>query len=142
VYAEIMRDLGRQRAWAVHGTVPDGSGMDEVSILGPTRIVSLSGGQITETLESIPLPVPLLEDLKGGDAKTNAAILEGIYEAREDWEKLIAALEILAASDAQVERKVSLLRKIAFVAAERLRALDRALDAQARALKEDPSLAD
>ncbi len=71
-----------------------------------------------------------------------AAILEGIYEAREDWEKLIAALEILAASDAQVERKVSLLRKIAFVAAERLRALDRALDAQARALKEDPSLAD
>jgi tetratricopeptide (TPR) repeat protein len=71
-----------------------------------------------------------------------AAILEGIYEAREDWEKLIAALEILAASDSQVERKVSLLRKIAFVAAERLRALDRALDAQARALKEDPSLAD
>jgi tetratricopeptide (TPR) repeat protein len=71
-----------------------------------------------------------------------AAILEGIYEAREDWEKLIGALEILAASDAQVERKVSLLRKIAFVASERLHALDRALDAQARALTEDPSLAD
>lgn len=71
-----------------------------------------------------------------------AAILEGIYEAREDWEKLIGALEILAAGDAETERKVALLRKIAFVAAERLRALDRALDAQARALKEDPSLAD
>ncbi len=30
-----------------------------------------------------------------------AAILEGIYEARGDWEKLIDVLEILAASDAR-----------------------------------------
>ena len=37
-----------------------------------------------------------------------AAILEGIYEAREDWEKLIGALEILAVTDGQVERRVSL----------------------------------
>jgi tetratricopeptide (TPR) repeat protein len=71
-----------------------------------------------------------------------AAILEGIYEAREDWSKLIEALEILAESDAQVERRVGLLRKIAYVAAERLEALDRALDAQARALTEDPSFAE
>jgi anthranilate phosphoribosyltransferase len=78
VYAEIMRELGRQRAWAVHGTVPGGSGMDEVSILGPTRIVSLSEGRITETTESLPLPVPALEELKGGNAQVNAAIIEGI----------------------------------------------------------------
>src|SRR5450432_4215507 len=68
-----------------------------------------------------------------------AAILETIYEARGDWEKLIGALEILAVSDAQVERRVSLLRKIAATAANQLGSLDRALDAQARALKEDPS---
>lgn len=71
-----------------------------------------------------------------------ASILEAIYEVREDWEKLIGALEILAAADSEQERRVSLLRKIAFVAANQLGALDRAMDAQARALKEDPSLAD
>lgn len=68
-----------------------------------------------------------------------AAILETIYETRGDWEKLIGALEILAVSDAQVERRVYLLRKIAATAANQLGSLDRALNAQARALKEDPS---
>jgi len=71
-----------------------------------------------------------------------AAILETIYETRGDWEKLISALEILAVSDAQVERRVTLLRKIAATAANQLGSLDRALNAQARALKEDPSLGD
>ena len=68
-----------------------------------------------------------------------AAILETIYETRGDWEKLIGALEILAVSDAEVERRVFLLRKIAAVSANQLGSLDRALTAQARALKEDPS---
>ncbi len=68
-----------------------------------------------------------------------AAILETIYETRGDWEKLIGALEILAVSDSQVERRVFLLRKIAATSANQLGSLDRALDAQARALKEDPS---
>src|SRR6478736_1248054 len=68
-----------------------------------------------------------------------AAILEAIYETRGDWEKLIGTLEILAASDSQVERRVFLLRKIAATSANQLGSLDRALDAQARALKEDPA---
>ena len=71
-----------------------------------------------------------------------AAILETIYEAREDWEKLVGALEILAVADPEPERRVALLRKIASVAANQLSALDRAIDAQARALKQDPALAD
>jgi len=41
--------------------------------------------------------------------------------------------------DAEVERRVYLLRKIAATAANQLGSLDRALSAQARALKEDPS---
>ncbi len=71
-----------------------------------------------------------------------AAILETIYEARGDWEKLIGALEILALSDSQLDRRVYLLRKIAATAGTELGSLDRALDAQARALKEDPSQAE
>jgi tetratricopeptide (TPR) repeat protein len=81
----------------------------------------------------------LKSDSLSGEA---AAILETIYETRGDWEKLIGALEILAVSDAQLERRVYLLRKIAATAANQLGSLDRALDAQARALKEDPSQGD
>ncbi|MBN1609972.1 MAG: tetratricopeptide repeat protein [Polyangiaceae bacterium] len=68
-----------------------------------------------------------------------AATLEAIYEAREEWERLVNALEILASSDAESSRRAELLRKIAGIAANRLHALDRAIDAQARALQEDPS---
>lgn len=78
VYAEILRELGRNKAWVVHGTVPDSPGMDEVSTLGPTHIAALNNGTITETTESVPLPFPALEDLRGGNAQVNAAIIEGI----------------------------------------------------------------
>ncbi len=78
VYAEIMKELGRRAAWAVHGSVPDSTGMDEVSILGPTRVAALRAGEITETDEHPVFPPATLEDLKGGDAATNAAIVEGI----------------------------------------------------------------
>ncbi len=68
-----------------------------------------------------------------------ASILQEIYEARAEWEKLIRALEILAAAEGETSRRVSLLRKIARVAGENVGDLGRAFDAQSRALKEDPS---
>jgi tetratricopeptide (TPR) repeat protein len=68
-----------------------------------------------------------------------AAILENIYEARGDWDKLIAALEILAASSEEGPRKVALLRKIGMTAAIQLGQVDPALDALARAVREDPA---
>jgi tetratricopeptide (TPR) repeat protein len=71
-----------------------------------------------------------------------AAILEAIYEVREDWGKLIRALEILVAAEGECERRVALLRKISMTAASQLEDLEAAIDAQARALKEDPSLPD
>ncbi len=71
-----------------------------------------------------------------------AGILEEIYEGRGDWEKLIQALEILASAENDVAGRVGLLRKVARTAAENLADLGRAFDAQARALKDDPSNAD
>ncbi len=68
-----------------------------------------------------------------------AAILENIYESRGDWDKLIAALEILAAASEDGPRKVALLRKIGMTAAMQLGQTDPALDALARAVREDPS---
>jgi tetratricopeptide (TPR) repeat protein len=68
-----------------------------------------------------------------------AAILESIYETRGDWDKLIAALEILAAGADDGPRKVALLRKIGSTAALQLGQVDPAMDALARAVREDPS---
>jgi len=71
-----------------------------------------------------------------------AAILQEIYESRGDWEKLVQSLEILAAAEGNVNARVNLLRKVARVAAENIESLDRAFEAQSRALRDDPSNAD
>ncbi len=71
-----------------------------------------------------------------------AAILDPIYEARGDWEKLVGVLEVLAAGQADGAARVDILRRIARTAAGQLNDLPRALDAQARALKEDPANAE
>lgn len=81
MYAEILHELGRIKAWAVHGTTADGAGMDELSTLGPTHLAQLAFGKITEsTLDPATLSFApaAIADLKGGDATTNAAILTGI----------------------------------------------------------------
>jgi anthranilate phosphoribosyltransferase len=81
MYAEILHELGRVKAWAVHGTTEDGSGMDEISTLGPTKIAQVEFGKFSEMVlqpGDLNLGPATLEDLKGGDAKENAAILTGI----------------------------------------------------------------
>lgn len=77
IYAETFRLLGRQSAWAVHGRAGE-AGIDEVSTIGPTRILSLSDGVITEALldhEKLNLSPSSLEVLKGGDAAENARLI-------------------------------------------------------------------
>ncbi len=37
-YALALARLGRKRAWVVHGEVPNGSGMDEISTIGETAV--------------------------------------------------------------------------------------------------------
>jgi tetratricopeptide (TPR) repeat protein len=71
-----------------------------------------------------------------------AAILESIYEARGDWEKLIGALEILAASSDETDRRVELFRKIGGTAATQVGRPDLAIEALARAVQTDPSNTD
>lgn len=77
--AEVLRDLGHERAWVVHGA----GGMDEVSTLGPTQVAELKDGSIT-TFEVTPaeagLPTGKLEDLVGGDRDHNAAVLRAMLE--------------------------------------------------------------
>lgn len=87
VFAEILVRLGRKRAWVVHGTTADGAAMDELSTLGPTLVCKVQPGGILgrETLlpEELGLEPAVLEDLRGGEAGENAAILTGILDGSE-----------------------------------------------------------
>jgi anthranilate phosphoribosyltransferase len=80
-FAEIFRQLGRRCAWAVHGETADGRGIDEMSTLGPTHVARVEAGRIDEDVLPRPgrFPPPeSIHQLAGGDAATNAEILESI----------------------------------------------------------------
>jgi len=84
-YAEVLRHLGRKRAWLVHGYVDaeKSAGMDEISIMGPTEVVEVDGNEIKTTLiepERYGFKKAHLEDLRGGDARTNAEIIESLLK--------------------------------------------------------------
>ena len=77
--AKVLRDLGHERAWVIHGA----GGLDEVSTLGPTQVAELKDGEVT-TFEVSPddagLPATSLDKLVGGDRDHNAAKLRGLLE--------------------------------------------------------------
>lgn len=68
-----------------------------------------------------------------------AQILDPIYEARADWNRLIGVLEVLAQHQSDDVERVEILRRISRTASSQLNDLDRAFDAQARALQQDPA---
>jgi len=91
-FAEILQRLGRESAWAVHGTTADGRCVDEVSLMGSTRICKAGIYQDLRDEEVDPsdfgMKPAAVEDLQGGDAVVNAAILEAILSGKERGPKL------------------------------------------------------
>lgn len=77
-YAETLRALGRERAWAVHG-----DGMDELATTGPSEVyeVTPSGTRRFDVdATALGIAPAWLEDLRGGDGAGNAQILTGILD--------------------------------------------------------------
>jgi anthranilate phosphoribosyltransferase len=87
VFADILQRLGRDSAWVVNGGTADGRSVDEVSLMGPTRICKSGNYQDLEDEEICPedfgLVVASVDDLQGGDARENAVILENILSGKE-----------------------------------------------------------
>lgn len=85
-YAETLALLGRARAWAVHG-----SGMDEISLTGPSAVCEVADGLVRE-LSIDPALLGLapcaLDDLRGGDRAENARILTAILDGSERGPRL------------------------------------------------------
>jgi anthranilate phosphoribosyltransferase len=80
-YAEALAALDRARAWAVHG-----SGMDELSLAGPTEVREVTAGVIREfTVDAAEFGLERcdLHALRGGDRIENARILLGILDGSE-----------------------------------------------------------
>jgi anthranilate phosphoribosyltransferase len=80
--AETMLRLDTRHALVVHGQDESGCGLDEISISGPTQIAEVHHGRIsiqTVTPEQFGLARAPLAALRGGDARTNAAILRTIF---------------------------------------------------------------
>lgn len=107
--AEVLRLLGSERVWVVHGPAPSGAGgLDELSIAGATRVTELRQGEIRD-FEVIPEEAGLqrgrLEELRGGDAAHNAArllaILSGERGAQREAVLLNAAAALVVAGLAE-----------------------------------------
>jgi anthranilate phosphoribosyltransferase len=90
-FAEILQRLGRESAWAVHGTTGDGRSVDELSLMGSTRICKAGLYQDLEDEEVRPRDFGMkhaeVEELQGGDAGVNATILEAILSGKDTGPK-------------------------------------------------------
>ena len=81
VFADVLRRLGRERAWVVHGVNDSGEGMDDISTSGVTTLAELLNGKVLSGLIDprwLNIPAAPLDEIRGGDAAENAGYLEGI----------------------------------------------------------------
>ncbi|HEY1736277.1 MAG TPA: anthranilate phosphoribosyltransferase, partial [Methylovirgula sp.] len=94
--AEVLRTLGTERAWLVHGA----DGLDEVTVTGPTFVTALENGTIRSfeiEPEDAGLRRTALADLVGGDAAQNAAALTDVLNGAKNAYRDIAIFNAAAA---------------------------------------------
>jgi len=77
----VARELGYTNAMFVHGL----DGLDEISLLGKTRVNHLRGGEV-ETFEIQPedfgLSRCVLADIKSSTPEENAAVINGVFDGK------------------------------------------------------------
>jgi anthranilate phosphoribosyltransferase len=85
VFAEVLQQLGHERAWIVHGLGDDGAGMDDISISGATTIAELENGKINSAVLDVSwlgVPRAPVSALEGGNARDNAQTIEAILSGK------------------------------------------------------------
>lgn len=88
--AEVLRALGSEHVWMVHG-----DGLDELTTAGTTQVVELKDGSISEFSlkpEDAGLPSANMSDLLGGDPKENAAALREVLAGAKNAYRDISCL--------------------------------------------------
>lgn len=80
--AEVLRDLGSESIWVVHG-----DGMDEITTTGVTHVAALENGKIRTfdlTPKDFGVSSATIDDLKGGDGIFNAGALRGVLSGHKN----------------------------------------------------------
>ncbi len=94
--AEVLGQLGAERAWVVHGS----DGLDELTTTGPSHVAEWRGGRVRTFAvapEDVGLPRSAPESLRGGDPAANAAALTAVLEGRPGAYRDIVLLNAAAA---------------------------------------------
>lgn len=96
VVAEVLQRLGSEHVMVVSGT----DGIDEISLCAPTLVAELKDGAIKEYIlnpQDLGFSLATKEDLLGGDAPQNAAILRDIFSGTKGPKRDVVALNAAAA---------------------------------------------
>ncbi len=96
IVAEALSGLGAERAFVVHSE----DGLDEISISAPTTVVELGNGLLRHsriTPEDFGTTRAGMEALRGGDAKTNAGIIESILAGEKSPRRDVVLINAAAA---------------------------------------------
>lgn len=94
--AHVLKNLGSEHVWVVHGA----DGMDELTTTGISYVAELKDGDITlfeVTPEQAGLNRASLADLKGGDARANAAAIQVVLQGEPGPFRDIVLLNAAAA---------------------------------------------
>lgn len=113
--AHVLKDLGTEKAWIVHGS----DGLDEITLTGETYCATLEKSKVTERVlhpDDFGLTVISAKDIQGGDAPYNAAalkeLLNGAHSAYRDIVLANAAAALVIADRANdLKEGVALARK-------------------------------
>jgi anthranilate phosphoribosyltransferase len=96
VHANVLKNLGTQHAFVVHGN----DGLDEITTTTTTRVSELANGDVkTYTLDPIKLGIPKAEpaSLLGGTPEENAEITSNILKGEKGPQRDIVLLNAAAA---------------------------------------------
>ena len=94
--AEALSMLGLHRALVVHGF----DGLDEITITGPTRVAEARDGSVRSyevEPEEFGMTRATLQDIAGGDAVENAAIIRAILGGEKSPRRNVVMLNSAAA---------------------------------------------
>jgi len=94
--ANSLLELGTRHAFVIHGN----DGVDEISITAPSTVRELKNGKInsyTISPEDFGIFSVSAEKIKGGDARTNAAIIEAVLTGERSPRRDVVVLNAAAA---------------------------------------------
>jgi anthranilate phosphoribosyltransferase len=115
--AQVLGQLGSQRAWVVHGA----DGLDELSTTGYTKVAELRDGEVHTFYlhpSDVGLPLALPGALRGGDAKENAVTIREVMAGRKGAARdvvLMNAAAGLTVAGVAVSMREGLARAVAAI---------------------------